>query len=124
MLDSELSNLKIMTLGLGARLHPGLSVDLIYHHYQLDKPATEIRNWGLTAQMNTLPGAQSKDLGQEVDLVLGFRGLFDVRRLGLDLRIGRFFPGAAFRLADSSKPNNPAGRGANKGLSVVAKIRY
>jgi alginate production protein len=124
MVDSELSNMKVMTLGLGARLHPGLSVDLIYHHYQLDKPATEIRNWGLTAQMNTLPGAQSKDMGQEVDLVLGFRGLFDVRRLGLDLRIGRFFPGAAFRRAASSNPNNASSLGANKGLSVIAKIRF
>jgi alginate production protein len=128
MLDSELSNMKIVTLGLGARLQPGISVDMIYHRYRLDALASEIRNWGLTAQMNTLPGSatkpQSKEMGQEVDLVIGFRGLFDIRRLGLDLRIGRFFPGAAFRRADPINPNNPQGQGANKGLSVIAKFRY
>jgi alginate production protein len=120
MIDPELSNLKILTLGLGARATPGISVDLAYHRYQLNAIASEIRNWGLTAQMNTLSTAQSKDVGQELDLVVGFRGLFGVRRLGLDLRAGKFFPGQAFRRSDGAD----GVRGANPGVSVVAKFRY
>jgi alginate production protein len=120
MLDPELSNLKIFTAGVGARVTPGISVDLAYHRYQLDAVATELRNWGLTAQMNTLPGAQSKDVGQALDLVVGFRGLFGVRRLGLDLRAGKFFPGKAFQRSDGAG----GVRGADPGVSVVAKFRY
>ena len=122
-LDSELSNLRIVTLGLGARVAPGTSVDLIYHRYQLDAPASEIRNWALTAQMNSLPGAASKDMGQALDLVIGFRGLFDIRRFGLDLRTGLFFPGQAFRRS-SGAATGVASRSADKGASVVAKFRY
>jgi alginate production protein len=120
VLDPELSNLKIFTVGAGARLTPGLSVDLVYHRYRLDALASEIRNWALTAQMNQLAAAQSKDVGQAVDLVLGFRGLFGVRRLGLDLRMGKFLPGKAFR-----KDNGNGGvRNADPGLTVVAKFRW
>ncbi len=120
MIDPELSNLKIMTLGVGARVRPGISVDLAYHRYRLDAIASEIRNWGLTALMNTLPDEQSRDVGQELDLVVGFRGMFGVKRLGLDLRAGKFFPGKAFRVGDGSGGS----RGANPGISVVAKFRW
>ena len=122
-LDSELSNLRVMTLGLGARAAPGVSLDLVYHRYRLNAYASEIRNWALTAQMNTLAGQQSKDVGQALDLVVGFRGLFGVRRLGLDLRAGVFMPGQAFRTADGNLANT-AGRRADRGASVIAKFRY
>jgi alginate production protein len=123
VLDSELSNMKIALVGAGARLTPGISVDLIYRHYQLNEIASEIRNWAMTAQMNTLATAQSKDMGQALDLVVGFRGLLDIRRLGLDLRIGKFYPGKAFR-RDDGNPANPQGRRADPGFSVVAKLRF
>jgi hypothetical protein len=122
-LDSELSNMRIVTLGVGARLAPGTSIDAVYHRYWLDAPASEIRNWALTAQMNSLPGASSKDMGQALDLVIGFRGLLDIRRFGLDLRTGWFFPGRAFRRSDDGAPSGGS-RAADKGLSVVAKFRY
>ena len=112
-----------MTLGLGARAAPGVSLDLVYHRYRLNAYASEIRNWALTAQMNTLAGQQSKDVGQALDLVVGFRGLFGVRRLGLDLRAGVFMPGQAFRTADGNLANT-AGRRADRGASVIAKFRY
>lgn len=123
VLDSELSNMRIVTLGAGARVTPGISVDLIYHRYQLDSYASEIRNWRLTAQMNSVPGQQSRDMGQALDLVMGFRGMFGIRRLGLDLRAGLFFPGRAFRRSDGAA-TNPSTRDADKGISVVAKFRY
>ncbi len=120
MLDSELSNLKIATVGAGARLRPGISLDLVYHKYRLDQIAHEIRNWALTAQMNTLPDRQSKDLGQSVEVIAGFRGMFGLPRLGLDLRAGKFFPGKAFETSNGSGGI----RGANSGISVVAKFRW
>lgn len=123
VLDPELSNLRVMTVGLGARATPGISIDLIYHRYHLNAAASEIRNWGLTAQMNTLAGPPSNDVGQGLDLVVGFRGLFGIRRLGLDLRAGLFLPGQAFRSLDG-KLANPLGRRADHGASVVAKFRY
>ena len=122
MLDPELSNLKIATIGVGARATPGISIDLVYHRYRLDRLATEVRNWGLTALMNQPGTPPSKDVGQEVDLVVGFRGLFGVRRLGLDLRMGKFFPGKAFRTADGGA--TPTLRRADNGVVVVAKFRW
>jgi len=122
-LDPELSNLRIFTLGLGFRPAPTTSVDLVYHRYRLDKLADEVRNSGLTAQMNQDDANLSKDVGSGFDVVLGFRNLFGVQRLGLDLRAGWFFPGKAYRLEEGD-PNNPAFRRNDRGLSVVAKIWY
>ena len=122
-LDPELSNLKIFTLGLGFRPAPTASVDLVYHRYRLDKTADEVRNSGVTAQMNQDDSQLRKDVGSELDVVLGFRNLFGVQRLGLDLRAGWFFPGKAYRLEEGD-PNNPTFRRNDRGLSVVAKIWY
>lgn len=120
-LDPELSNLQILTAGLGFRPAPNVSVDLVYHHYRLNKIADEIRNSALTAQMNQDDTRLSKDAGRGLDIVLGFRNLFGVRRLGLDLRAGLFFPGKAFRNED---PVTGAFRKANKSISFLAKIWF
>ena len=120
MIDPELSNLKIYTVGVGARVASGISLDIVYHRYQLNEIASGVRNWGLTAQMNTLADQQSRDVGQELDFVMCFRGMFGLNRLGLDLRAGRFFPGKAFRTGDGGS----SFRRADNALSVVAKFRY
>ena len=122
-LDPELSNLKIFTLGIGFRPAPTTSVDLVYHRYRLHKLADETRNSALTAQMNQDDTHLSKDMGSEFDVVLGFRNLFGVQRLGLDLRAGWFFPGKAYRLEEGD-PNNPTFRRHDRGLGVIAKIWY
>jgi alginate production protein len=116
-LDPELSNLQILTVGLGLRPAPGVSLDLVYHHYRLDKIADGIRNSALTAQMNQDDTQLSKDMGRAFDVVLGIRNLFGVRRLGLDLRAGWFYPGKAFRIEDGD-----TFRPADKGCAVVVKI--
>jgi alginate production protein len=121
VVDPELSNLGILTVGLGFRLAPGVSLDLVYHRYQLDKIADSIRNSQLTAQMNQDDTQLSKDMGRAFDIVLGIRNLFGVRRLGLDLRAGWFYPGKAFRNAEGD-PDNPTFRPADRGYSVVAKM--
>ena len=122
-LDPELSNLKILTAGLGFRPAPTVSVDFVYHRYRLDEMADELRNSALTAQMNQDDTQLSKDMGSAFDIVFGFRNLFGVRRLGLDLRFGWFFPGKAFRIEEGD-PADPVFRPADKGNSVVAKIWY
>ena len=120
-LDPELSNLGILTVGLGFRPASNTTVDLVYHRYRLDEIADEIRNSALTAQMNQDDTLLGKDMGSAIDIVLGFRNLFGVRRLGLDLRAGWFFPGKAFRIEEGD-PDNPVFRHADKGNSIVAKV--
>ena len=124
VLDPELSNVGILTAGLGFRPAPSVTVDLVYHRYRLDRIADEIRNSALTAQMNQDDANLSRDMGSAFDIVLGFRNLFGVRRLGLDVRVGWFFPGKkAFRIEEGD-PDNPVFLRADQGNSVVAKIWY
>src|SRR6266850_6053615 len=99
----ELSNLKIFTAALGVRPQPSMSVEVIYHKYRLHRIADENRNWQLTALMNQVSARESKEVGDALDIVVGMRSLFGVRRLGLDLRMGWFQPGAAFLRNDGSR---------------------
>jgi alginate production protein len=122
-LDPELSNLQIVMLAVGIRPVPTMTLDLVYHHYRLNKIADEIRNMALTAQMNQDDVRLSKKVGQALDIVFGFRNLFGIRRLGLDVRTGIFFPGAAFRNENiGSDPTTF--RKADKSISVLAKFWY
>jgi alginate production protein len=118
--DPELSNLKILTADLGFRPTPDISVDLVFHKYWLYDKAEdeELRNSGITALMNQDDTRSSKDVGNAFDIVIGFRSLFGIRRLGTDLRAGWFFPGDAFRVEE------PGGsfRNADNGVSVVIKF--
>jgi len=122
-LDPELSNVGILTAGLGFRPAPTVSIDLVYHRYRLQRIADGIRNSELTALMNQDDTQLSKDMGSAFDVVFGFRNLFGVRRLGLDLRYGWFFPGKAYRIEEGD-PADPVFRGADKGNSIVAKFWY
>ncbi len=123
MVDPELSNLKIFTLGVGFRPARNVTVDLVYHRYRLHKMAEELRNSNLTALMNQDETRPSKDVGSAFDIVIGFRRLFGIRRLGVDLRAGWFFPGDAFRVAEGD-PSDPTFRRADKGVGVVVKLWY
>lgn len=116
--DPELSNLKILTADLGFRPSPDISVDLVFHKYWLFDKAEELRNSEITALMNQDPSRQSKDVGNAFDIVIGFRSLFGIRRLGTDLRAGWFFPGDAFRVEQSDGSFDSA----DKGISVVTKF--
>ena len=71
--------------------------------------------------MNQVDSQLSKDVGSGFDIVLGFRHLFGVRRLGLDLRAGWFFPGTAFLRNDGDEAN-PDIRDADDAFTLVAKI--
>lgn len=121
VLDPELTNLTILTAGVG--IHPTLnvSIDLVYHYYRLNSIATEVRNAAITALMNQVPGRSSHDVGSAVDLVFGFRHLFGLLRLGVDLRAGVFFPGDAFVLNDGG-PDSSSVRSADNGFKVLARF--
>lgn len=120
-LDPELSNLQVVTLGFGLRPAPNVSLDLVYHNYRLDEMADEIRNAEVTALTNQVDTHLSRDVGDALDIVLGMRNLFGIRRLGMDFRTGWFFPGDAF-LRDDGSAVAPMFRKADMGFSLVTKF--
>ena len=122
-LDPQLSNLKILTVGFGFRPAPTVTVDLVHHWYKLSQLADNVAGSPITAVMNQDDTQLSKDVGREFDVVIGIRNVLGIRRLGVDLRMGWFYPGKAFRI-EGGDPDNPTFRGANKGISFIAKFWY
>ena len=61
---------------------------------------------------------RSNDVGAEFDIVLGFRNVFNVQRLGIDFRVGKFFPGDAFR----NELDSGAFVKADQAVSTVVKF--
>lgn len=120
-LDPDLTNLQIFTAGVGFYPAPRVSVDLVYHRYRTDKIVDEVRNGQITAQMAQVDTHLSKDVGQGVDVIIGVRNLFGIRRLGLDLRMGWFYPGKAY-LRNEGTEDRPDIRRANKAVGVTAKL--
>lgn len=118
-LSPELSNLSILTLGVSFYLAHNMTIDLVYHKYRLDEIADELRNSEITALMNQDETRLSKDVGSGFDIVLGVRRLFGIKRLGMDLRTGWFFPGQAFLLE-----HEDSFRYADTGASIVIKLWY
>ena len=89
MFDPELSNLSILTLGAGLRPSESTSIDLVYHYYRQNSASDELRSSNLEAD----PNGQSKELGQELDHVIGAE---EFGGLTAELVFGAFFPGNAF----------------------------
>lgn len=89
LFDPELSNLSIFTLGAGIRPTHKSSVEVIFHNYLQQKGVDTIRRSSLDMD----PNGQSKDLGREVDLVIGYR---EIENIDLEFKWGYFFPGSAF----------------------------
>jgi alginate production protein len=89
LFDPELSNLQIFTAGAGLRPLRRTSLDLVYHYYFQDVAADSI----LDSNLDEDPTGDSRSLGQEVDLVIGFE---ELKNLSLSLTIGSFLAGNAF----------------------------
>ncbi len=89
LLDPELSNLHIQTIGAGLSLLRASSLDLVYHRYRLDKPATELR---ATSPDITLDG-ERRALGSGIDLVLAVEEWerFEFGFIASAFRAGRAF---------------------------------
>ncbi|HEY5683643.1 MAG TPA: alginate export family protein, partial [Sulfuricaulis sp.] len=118
MLDPDLSNIKIVTAGIGFRMASNAFLDLVYHRYGLDHFANEFRSAGVTAEMNKVETQLSKDVGSEINLIVGFRNLFGFRRFGFEVRAGVFSPGDAF-LRNDGDAVNPIIVRADKASSIL-----
>ena len=93
VIDPELSNVHVYTAGIGFRPSPKSSVDVVYHHYAQDSASDEFRDFDL----GTDPRGRNTDLGQEIDVVLGYR---EIQNMRIRLRSGYFIPGKAFGSRD------------------------
>lgn len=89
VLDPELANIEIRTLGAGLRFAYSASVEAVYHDYRQHRLDDEL-------QGRLAPGlnGDSKELGRELDLVIGVQNLW--KRVSLSYAFGRFERGAAF----------------------------
>lgn len=89
-LNPELSNLQILTAGVGIRPSRRSSIDLVYHRYHQDVAASG-RIEG--ARIRASADGDSRDVGRAVDLILGYH---DIPGLRLRAKLGYFMPGKAF----------------------------
>lgn len=93
--NPELRNMHILTAALGIRPTERSSIELVYHRYAQDhafaRLPRDLRDGPITFSRN--PDGIHSHLGDELDLVLGYRGINNVR---LRSRTGYFLPGAAY----------------------------
>lgn len=94
LLDPELANLRISTLGLGMRFARRSSIDLVWHSYEQDSARRRL----FDTQLDRRADGIHRELGWETDLVLGVR---EWTRVELEFVAAYFSPGAAF--ADDAK---------------------
>ena len=89
LMDPELSNMSIWYGGVGIRPTKKSSIDLVYHDYRQVEASDEIRD----SDLDTDPNGMDKDLGREVDLVIGYQ---EIKNLNTELIVAYFWPGNAF----------------------------
>jgi alginate production protein len=93
LLDPELSNVRVQTLGAGFTLLRSSSLDLVLHRYRLDHPADELRDARLDLELD----AVHRDLGSAVDAVLA---LEEWERFEFFAVLSGFRPGRAVVAAE------------------------
>jgi alginate production protein len=94
-LDPELSNLGVLTAGVGFALGDVASMDLIYHHYDKHRAGGDLRDIALSADADQ----PFRDVGHGLDLVLGLRPADTIE---IEAAVGVFRPGRAFRERDDA----------------------
>ena len=99
VLDPELTNLRIGTLGVGLRPAPPFSLDVVFHSYRQDVPSGRMEN----AELALDPSGLDSDLGSEWDLIVGYEPL---KAVEFRLTGGYFQPGKAF--PDNATPSTVA----------------
>ena len=93
LLDPELSNLSVLTIGVGCSLLQSSSLDLVYHRYRLQEPAASLRS----ARIDTTLNGRDRDLGEAFDLVLGIE---EWERVEVEVAGSVFQAGPAFGVDD------------------------
>ncbi len=99
LFEPELSNLIVGTLAFGIRPLKKASIDLVYHHFQqvwaLQERENELRDVGIKPD----PNGESRNLGDEIDLVFGWKVTPDLK---VEALVAFFLPGSAFPGADNA----------------------
>ncbi len=95
LIDPELANLHIGTLGIGYLFTEKGSIDLIGHYYRQDKATRRI----LDSDIDQRPNGIDRELGWELDAVVGWR---PVRAWDFEFVLGWFRPGKAFPIRDDA----------------------
>ena len=67
IVDPELSNLHIVTVGAGLRFLKKSSIDVVYHHYRQDEATPFLRD----ARLKRDPDGRHRHIGDAWDLILG-----------------------------------------------------
>lgn len=93
LLDPELSNIRILSLGVGRRFTKRHSLDLIWHRYRQDEAVSRLRD----SNLDRRPNGIDTYLGDEIDLVWGSRWN---RSWSMEIVLSTFLPGSAFDLDD------------------------
>ncbi len=88
LLDPELSNLTVTTIGVGLRPLRHSSVDVVLHGYE-----QRTRLPALVSSLESRPRGTSADLGSEVDVVVAWE---ELSRVDVEYVFARFSPGEAF----------------------------
>lgn len=92
VLDPELTNIQILTLGLGTQLSFNAMADLAIHSYrQVEVQENKLRGSNIEYDANGI----DDDLGAGIDLILTYEPNDKTR---IKFTTGRFIPGEAFRL--------------------------
>ncbi len=92
MLDPELSNLEIGTVGFAVRPIRTASLEVLYHTYRQNEPDDGLR--GNLIDPPARPNGQSDDIGWGLDVVVGVTQLW--KRVKASWAVGLFEPGEAF----------------------------
>jgi hypothetical protein len=89
VLGPELSNLGILTVGVGLSLLRSSSLDLVYHRYRLEEDADFLRDSRLEAELT----GRDRAVGDAVDLVLAIEEWerFELEFIAAGFRAGRAF---------------------------------
>ena len=87
--DPEITNISIVTLGLGMRPTKKSSIDIVYHIYKQDKAVDRLTGTNIDRD----PKGVSKDLGEELDIIYGRKG----KNIYLEAILAVFNPGDAFK---------------------------
>jgi len=93
--EPVLGNLRILTAGVGWLPRRRVSLDLVAHQYRQDQLSRHL----VDMKLKNRPNGRSKDLGEEADLILGWR---TNRKWDLEIVAAWFHPGEAFKPADDA----------------------
>ncbi len=93
VLDPELSNLQVITAGVGVRPTRRSSLELVYHSYAQSEADTEVKGADLL-DPPARPNGVSTELGWALDMVIRLPTLWDT--VSLRWTSALFSPGAAF----------------------------